>query len=67
MVFNELLDFIGLDTNRVFFSWVSAAEGAKWGALVNEVADNIKKMGPFKDYVKLAELGIGKMEEEIYV
>ncbi|MGE5479464.1 MAG: hydrogenase iron-sulfur subunit [Chloroflexota bacterium] len=67
MVFKRLLEFVGFDSNRVFFSWVSAAEGAKWGALVNEVTDEIKKLGPCLEYGKLAEMGIGGLEEEVYV
>jgi F420-non-reducing hydrogenase iron-sulfur subunit len=59
MVFKNLMEFMGLDMRRVFFSWVSAAEGAKWGALVNEVTDEIRKLGPFEDYVKLTRSGIG--------
>ena len=39
MVFRTLLDFVGFDTRRIFFSWVSAAEGAKWAHLVNEMAE----------------------------
>jgi coenzyme F420-reducing hydrogenase delta subunit len=67
MVFQKLLDFIGFDARRVYFSWVSAAEGAKWGALVNEVSDEITKLGPYEDYKKLADMGVGTIEEEVYV
>ena len=31
-MFRELMDFMGIDINRLF-SWVSAAEGAKWAEL----------------------------------
>jgi len=67
VVFRKLLDFIGIDTKRICFSWVSAAEGAKWGQLVNEVVADIKKLGPYEDYAKLSEMGIGPIEEEVYV
>jgi coenzyme F420-reducing hydrogenase delta subunit len=49
-VFRELLDFLGIDTNRITFSWVSASEGPKWQQVVNETAERIKKLGPFHQY-----------------
>jgi F420-non-reducing hydrogenase iron-sulfur subunit len=49
ITFRSLLDFIGFDTDRITFSWVSAAEGKKWAELVNEVTDKIKAKGPFTD------------------
>ena len=50
IVFRSLLDFLGFDTRRIFFSWVSAAEGAKWAEVVNTFIDDIRKLGPFEDY-----------------
>lgn len=54
MVFKGLLDFLGIDTRRITFSWVSAAEGAKWADLVNETVSNIRAIGPYTEYKKLA-------------
>ena len=42
MVFRDLLDFVGIDLRRVTFSWVSAAEGAKWAELVNQATDTVR-------------------------
>jgi len=58
MMFRELLDFLGIDTRRVQFSWVSAAEGAKWAEVVNSTVENIRQLGPFESYqqVALAEI-----------
>lgn len=58
MVFKDLMDSMGIDTNRVIFSWVSAAEGAKWAQLVNEVTDTIRNLGPYTEYQQLATTGI---------
>ena len=58
MVFRDLMDFMGVDTNRVTFSWVSAAEGARWAELVNEVTDGVRKLGPYAEYKQLASAGI---------
>ncbi len=53
IVFRNLLDFLGFDVRRIFFSWVSAAEGAKWAELVNSVVNDVRKIGPFAEYQKL--------------
>lgn len=50
MLFRRLLDFLGVDLRRVTFSWVSAAEGAKWAELVNEVVDTVRKLGPYSEF-----------------
>ncbi|MCK4909004.1 MAG: hydrogenase iron-sulfur subunit [Planctomycetes bacterium] len=50
MIFNEMLQFIGLEQDRVQFSWVSAAEGGKFVDVVNKITEDIKKLGPAKEY-----------------
>jgi len=55
IVFRSLLDFLGIDTKRIVFSWVSAAEGAKWAEIVNTTVDEIKKLGPYKEYQLIAK------------
>jgi F420-non-reducing hydrogenase iron-sulfur subunit len=49
-IFRELLDFLGVDTRRVTFSWVSASEGTKWQEVVNETTARVKALGPFHAY-----------------
>jgi F420-non-reducing hydrogenase iron-sulfur subunit len=49
-LFRELLDFLGIDTGRVTFSWVSASEGAKWQEVVNETTARVRALGPFHAY-----------------
>lgn len=63
ITFRNLMEFIGFDTNRMFFSWVSAAEGAKWGQLVNNVVSDIKKLGPYNEYSLLSHKGIDSLAE----
>ncbi|MDD4922178.1 MAG: hydrogenase iron-sulfur subunit [Bacteroidales bacterium] len=53
IIFRSLLDFFGFDTDRITFSWISAAEGKKWASLVDEVTGKIKAKGPFTDLDKL--------------
>ena len=56
MVFRHLLDFTGIDIRRITFSWVSAAEGAKWAEIVNSTVENIKKLGPYNSYHSITQL-----------
>jgi coenzyme F420-reducing hydrogenase delta subunit len=53
--FKELLDFVGIDSKRLHFSWVSASEGKKWVDVVNGVIDSVKLEGPFLNYKKLTK------------
>jgi F420-non-reducing hydrogenase iron-sulfur subunit len=50
-LFRELLDFVGLEPERVHFSWVSAAEGAKFVDVVKKVTDAVRAAGPFPGFV----------------
>jgi coenzyme F420-reducing hydrogenase delta subunit len=65
IVFKSLMDFLGFDTRRVYFSWISAAEGAKFASFINEVTEDIRKLGPFKDYVNLSKIGVGSFQEVV--
>jgi len=48
-IFRKLLEFYGIDINRVQFSWVSAAEGGKWAEVAKDVTEQIRKLGPYKE------------------
>ena len=50
--FRELLAFLGIDQQRFKISWVSAAEGAKWSSLVNEIVEEALELGPFNAFPK---------------
>jgi coenzyme F420-reducing hydrogenase delta subunit len=53
ITFRVLLDFMGIDVNRIVFTWVSAAEGAKWAEVVNSTVGKIKELGPYKEYQEI--------------
>jgi coenzyme F420-reducing hydrogenase delta subunit len=53
--FKELLEFVGIDSKRLYFSWVSASEGKKWVDIVNGVIDSVKAEGPFLKYKNLTK------------
>jgi len=54
ILFRNLLDFLGIDIRRIRFSWVSAAEGAKWAEVVNETVAYLRELGPYTGYHKVA-------------
>jgi len=56
IAFRELADFMGVDVNRVFFSWVSAAEGARWAEIVNKFTADIKSQGPYTSFADIASI-----------
>jgi F420-non-reducing hydrogenase iron-sulfur subunit len=51
-VLNDLLEFAGIDSGRVSFSWVSAAEGERFAEVVREVTERVRLLGPNKKLVK---------------
>jgi F420-non-reducing hydrogenase iron-sulfur subunit len=51
MMFRKIADYMGIDVTRVVFSWVSAAEGAKWAEVVNKTVENIRQLGPNQVYL----------------
>ena len=54
-MFRELMDFMGLEMDRLQFSWVSAAEGAKWTQVVDDVVRKVKAIGPNIRYAGLKQ------------
>lgn len=52
--FRKLLEFIGVDLNRIQFSWVSAAEGGKWVEVVTDLTERVRAMGPMVEFKDLA-------------
>jgi F420-non-reducing hydrogenase iron-sulfur subunit len=41
-----LVRTLGLEDGRIRLEWVSAAEGGRWGEVINEFVDQIKALGP---------------------
>lgn len=54
-VAQELMTFLGIEPERLTFSWVSASEGAKWAEVVNGATRRVRAVGPFTAYRALAE------------
>lgn len=54
-IFRTLLDFVGVPKERVWFSWVSAAEGKKFADLISEMTEKIQALGPFRQARQMLE------------
>jgi len=52
-LFKNLLEFVGIDSTRLHFSWVSASEGKKWVTVVDGVIDAVREKGPFTQFKRL--------------
>ncbi|MEN3186014.1 MAG: hydrogenase iron-sulfur subunit [Atribacterota bacterium] len=48
----ELLNWLGVEEERVQFSWVSASEGQRFAQVVQDVVESVKRIGPSKKMVK---------------
>ncbi|NOQ23142.1 MAG: hydrogenase iron-sulfur subunit [Candidatus Aegiribacteria sp.] len=46
------LEHIGIEKERVQFTWVSASEGGKFAEVINRVTETVKALGPAKRLVK---------------
>ena len=45
-VLKKMLTTVGIEPDRVQFTWVSASEGNRFADVVREVTENIVKLGP---------------------
>ncbi len=51
-VLKDLLTFMGIEPERVSFSWVSAAEGERFAKIIKKVVEKVRKVGPITKIVK---------------
>ena len=58
-IFRDLLLFLGVEPERIQFSWISAAEGAKWADTIDTLTAQIRALGPFQGYHALIEAAKG--------
>ena len=48
----NLLGYLGIEPERVQFSWVSASEGGRFADLIDKVVNDVKKLDPGDRLVK---------------
>ena len=56
-VFKSLLETLGMDMDRVWFSWISASEGGKWVETIRKFTEVIREKGPFQEYREMIDGG----------
>lgn len=48
-IFINLLEYLGIEKERFKIDWISAAEANKFATVMNEVLENVYKLGPNKN------------------
>ena len=43
---HKLVEFVGLEPQRLRMSWISAAEGAKFAQVIKQFVDDLRTLGP---------------------
>ncbi len=51
-VIRSLLKYVGIEPERVRMSWVSASEGGKFAEIIQQMTDELKKLGPNTKFVR---------------
>ncbi len=62
IMLKELLEYSGVESERLNFTWCSAAEGRRFANVVTQVVDRVKSVGPWEGY--LDQESIKKLEQE---
>jgi coenzyme F420-reducing hydrogenase delta subunit len=47
-----LMEHMGIEKDRVQFSWISSAEATKFVDVVKEISNKVRALGPNKKFVK---------------
>lgn len=63
-IIKSLLEYLGIEEDRVQFAWVSAAEGARFAKVVKEVTEKVGRLGPIGKLVKMRKVLNAKSSEK---
>jgi coenzyme F420-reducing hydrogenase delta subunit len=47
-----MIEYMGIEPERLHFSWISSAESTKFVEVVKQVTDAVKAVGPREHFVK---------------
>ncbi len=61
ILLEHMLEVVGLDPGRLYFSWISSAEATKFQAVANDVVNKVRACGPNVTFRK-QELDLGLAE-----
>ncbi len=48
----NFLEYLGIEPERIHFSWISSAEATKFAKVAEEVVESVKRVGPARYLVK---------------
>jgi coenzyme F420-reducing hydrogenase delta subunit len=51
-VMKSLLEYVGIEPDRLHFSWISSAEAEKFQKTAIEVAEKVRAAGPARHMIK---------------
>ncbi|MBW2513314.1 MAG: hydrogenase iron-sulfur subunit [Deltaproteobacteria bacterium] len=51
-LFMNLMEHMGIERDRMHFSWISSAESTKFVKVVKEVTEKVKALGPQQHFKK---------------
>lgn len=52
-IIKSFLEYIGIEKDRVQFTWISAAEGLRFAQVIKEVTEKVRHLGPIRKPVKM--------------
>jgi len=52
VLFKNLMEHIGVEPDRIQFSWISSAEAVKFVDVAKEVTATVKALGPNNHFIK---------------
>jgi len=52
IMLKRLLAYMGVAEQRVRFAWISASEGEEFAALIKEITEKVKAVGPFRGFLR---------------
>lgn len=51
-VMKNLLEYVGIEPDRLHFSWISSAEAEKFQKTATQVAEAVRALGPAQHMIK---------------
>ena len=48
----KLMEHMGIEPDRIHFSWISSAESTKFVEVVTEISAKVKAIGPNQHFIK---------------
>lgn len=52
-IIKSFLEYIGIEKDRVQFTWISAAEGLRFAQVIKEVTEKVRHLGPIRKPIKI--------------